>query len=66
MATSSADAGDNEMMPYSYAVGAVTFDPDPPALSGDLWENVTAGTVHDRVSGEGWEAGRIVGGSGRV
>ena len=36
---------------------------DPPALSGDLWENVTAGTVHDRVSGDGWEAGRIVGGS---
>lgn len=47
------------------ATNGWSYEPtaDPPALLGDLWENVTAGTVHDRVWGEGWEAGRIAGGS---
>lgn len=35
----------------------------PPALGGDLWEQATSGVVHDRVSGPGWEAGRLTGGS---
>jgi hypothetical protein len=34
----------------------------PPASVG-LWEQVATGTVRDRVSGAGWEAGRISGGS---
>jgi hypothetical protein len=33
----------------------------PPASVG-LWEQVSTGTVRDRVTGEGWEAGRITGG----
>ena len=35
----------------------------PPALGTGLWEQVSSGTVRDRVSGSGWEAGRITGGS---
>ena len=35
---------------------------EPPAGRGSLWEQVSRGVVHDRVSGEGWEAGRITGG----
>ncbi|PZQ88253.1 MAG: hypothetical protein DI534_12385 [Leifsonia xyli] len=34
----------------------------PPATVG-LWEQVASGTVRDRVTGEGWEAGRITGGT---
>ncbi|AYF96944.1 hypothetical protein [Protaetiibacter intestinalis] len=34
----------------------------PPASVG-LWEQVAAGTVRDRIAGEGWEAGLITGGS---
>lgn len=33
-----------------------------PALGASLWEQVSNGSVRDRVSGSGWEAGRIVGG----
>jgi hypothetical protein len=36
---------------------------DPPALGASLWEWASNGTVHDRVSGPGWEAGRITGGT---
>ncbi|WEG08892.1 hypothetical protein PU630_16875 [Microbacterium horticulturae] len=36
---------------------------DPPALGASLWEWASDGTVHDRVSGPGWEAGRITGGT---
>lgn len=35
----------------------------PPALGTGVWEQVSSGTVRDRVSGPGWEAGRITGGS---
>ena len=34
----------------------------PPALGASLWERVSNGIVRDKVSGEGWEAGRITGG----
>jgi hypothetical protein len=34
----------------------------PPASVG-LWEQVSSGVVRDRVTGEGWEAGRITGGN---
>lgn len=34
----------------------------PPAAVG-LWEQVAVGTVRDRITGDGWEAGRITGGS---
>lgn len=34
----------------------------PPASVG-LWEQVSTGVVRDRVTGDGWEAGRITGGS---
>ena len=43
---------------FSYAATAA-----PPALGDGLWEQVSMGTVRDRVSGPGWEAGRITGGS---
>lgn len=33
----------------------------PPASVG-LWEQVSTGVVRDRITGEGWEAGRITGG----
>lgn len=36
---------------------------EPPALSGDMWEYATAGSVQDRIAGPGWEVGRIVGGA---
>ncbi|UOQ61588.1 hypothetical protein MUN76_06420 [Leucobacter rhizosphaerae] len=35
----------------------------PPALGAGLWEQASNGTVRDRVSGPGWEAGRITGGN---
>ncbi len=43
---------------WSYAPTAA-----PPALGEGLWEQVASGTVRDRIAGDGWEAGRITGGS---
>jgi hypothetical protein len=43
---------------WSYAATAA-----PPALSGELWEQVTSGVVHDRVAGADWEAGHLRGGT---
>lgn len=34
-----------------------------PALGASLWEQVSSGVVRDRISGSGWEAGRITGGN---
>jgi hypothetical protein len=38
----------------------------PPALGESLWEQATSGVVRDRVTGEGWEAGRMTGGERRA
>lgn len=35
---------------------------EPPALGAGLWERVSLGVVRDRVTGDGWEAGRVTGG----
>lgn len=39
---------------------------DPPALGGNLWEQVSNGIARDKVSGDGWEAGTITGGTRSV
>ena len=34
----------------------------PPALGPSLWEQVSNGTVRNKITGNGWEAGHITGG----
>jgi hypothetical protein len=36
---------------------------ESPAVGAGLWERVSLGIVRDRVSGDGWETGRITGGT---
>ncbi|GAA3946832.1 hypothetical protein [Microbacterium soli] len=51
-------------LPGFAAANGWSYEPtaDPPALGHSLWEQVSQGTVHNRIRGDRWEAGRITGG----